>query len=265
MNNLSAAQAAYLAARKRHRRIVTAARILLLVLFLFIWEAAAQYGLIDSFIFSSPSRIVRTFRDMCADGSLFLHAGVTLLETIISFLLVVILGTACAVLLWLFRKLSEILEPYLVILNSLPKSALAPLLIVWLGANVRTIIVAGMSVAIFGTILNLYASFREADPDKLKLIATLGGSRMDTLWKVVLPSNIPMLISISKVNIGLSLVGVVIGEFIGARQGLGYLIIYGSQVFKLDWVIMSIVLLCIIAMALYSLISTIEKHSRKWL
>ena len=265
MDKPSAAQAAYLAARKRHRHFVTAARILLLVLFLFVWEAAAASDLMDAFIFSSPSRIVRTFRDMCADGSLFRHVGVTLLETVASFFLVLLAGTACAVLLWLSRRLSEILEPYLVVLNSLPKSALAPLLIVWLGANMRTIIVAGMSVAVFGTILNLYTSFQEADPDKLKLIRTLGGSRTDILWKVVLPSNIPMLISISKVNIGLALVGVVIGEFIGARQGLGYLIIYGSQVFKLDWVILSIVLLCIIAMVLYSLVSLGEKYSRRWL
>ena len=134
------------------------------------------------------------------------------------------------------------------VLNSLPKSALAPLLIVWLGANMKSIIVAGISVAIFGTILNLYTGFTETDPDQIKLIRTLQGTRRDALFKVVLPGTVPLLISIMKVNIGLCLVGVVIGEFIGARQGLGYLIIYGSQVFKLDWVLMSIVILCIMAM-----------------
>ena len=127
----------------------------------------------------------------------------------------------------------------------------------------RTIIVAGISVAVFGTIINLYTGFKEVDPDMLKLIYTLGGNRKDALIRVVLPANIPILISTSKVNIGLSLVGVVIGEFIGARQGLGYLIIYGSQVFKLDWVIMSILILCMIAMVLYSLISLLEKKYLK--
>lgn len=156
------------------------------------------------------------------------------------------------------QMVSEILEPALVVLNSLPKSALAPLLIVWLGANIKTIILAGMSVAIFGTILNLYTCFSQSSPEKEKLIYTLGGTKKDTLLKVVLPGTVPNILSIMKVNIGLCLVGVVIGEFIGARRGLGYLIIYGSQVFKLDWVLMSIVILCVIAMLLYALLGRLE-------
>ena len=157
------------------------------------------------------------------------------------------------------------LEPYLVILNSLPKSALAPLLIVWLGANSRTIIVAGMSVAIFGTILNLYTGFTETSREKIRLIYTLHGTKKDALTKVVLPSTVPMIISIMKVNIGLCLVGVVIGEFIGARNGLGYLIIYGSQVFQLDLVILSILILCLMAMLLYGGVTAAEKlyHRRQ--
>ncbi|MCI5481108.1 MAG: ABC transporter permease [Lachnospiraceae bacterium] len=263
MSKVSAAQLHYLAGIRRHKRIVRTARLLILVLFLLLWELSARLCLINSFIFSSPCRIIRTFTEMAADGSIFRHVGITLSETLASFFLVILIGIAFAVLLWLFDRLSEILEPYLVVLNSLPKSALAPLLIVWLGANMRTIIVAGISVAVFGTIINLYTGFKEVDPDMLKLIYTLGGNRKDALIRVVLPANIPILISTSKVNIGLSLVGVVIGEFIGARQGLGYLIIYGSQVFKLDWVIMSILILCMIAMVLYSLISLLEKKYLK--
>lgn len=257
--NISVHQQEYLAKRSRHRLFVKVMRFVLLAAFLVLWEAAADQGWIDSFIFSSPGRIVHTFIGMVRDGSIFEHVGATLIETIASFILVVIAGLLCAILLWCSDKLSEILEPYLVVLNSLPKSALAPLLIVWLGANRTTIIVAGMSVAIFGTILNLYTGFREVSQDKMKLIYTLGGKRRHVLTKVVLPSTVPATISIMKVNIGLCLVGVVIGEFIGARCGLGYLIIYGSQVFKLDWVLMSIVILCIIAMTLYALINAIEK------
>lgn len=259
MNNISPAQQTYLSELRRHKRMVSAARILILVLFLFIWELAARYDLIDAFIFSSPLRVVKTFLQMAADKTIFTHIGITLLETMASFLLVLLIGIGTAILLWFSSGLSEIIEPYLVILNSLPKSALAPLLIVWLGANMRTIIVSGISVAVFGTVINLYTSFKEADPDKLKLIYTLGGSKKEALFKVLLPSNIPLIISISKVNIGLALVGVVIGEFIGARQGLGYLIIYGSQVFKMDQLIMAILLLCIIAMGLYTLIDRLEK------
>lgn len=256
-------QQLYIDNLSKHRRKVLAARILLALAFFLLWETASRRGWIDSFFFSSPSRIAKIFHSMWQDGSLFLHVGITLTETLISFVLVVIFGLAVSLLLWYCESISQVLEPYLVILNSLPKSALAPLLIVWLGANFRTIIVAGMSVAIFGTILNLYTGFTETSKEKIKLIYTLHGTKKDALTKVVLPSTIPMIISIMKVNIGLCLVGVVIGEFIGARNGLGYLIIYGSQVFKLDLVIMSILILCVMAMLLYGVVTLVEKRYLK--
>lgn len=259
MNNLSAGQMQYLRQHKKHQRIVCISRILILLSFLFIWEFTANVGIIDSFIFSSPSKITLCFWGMVKDGSIFLHMGVTLYETLVSFFLVTATSILAAVALWFSSKLSEILDPYLVVLNSLPKSALAPLLIVWLGATKTTIIVAGMSVAIFGSILNLYTSFTTVDPGKIKLVYTLGGNRFHALSKVVLPSSIPAIISNMKVNIGLCLVGVIIGEFLAARNGLGYLIIYSSQVFKMDWLLMSIVLLCIMAMGLYAVIELIEK------
>ena len=232
MSELSAGQRHFLSQQKRHRRIVSVSRVLILLSFLFIWEFTANVGIIDSFIFSSPSKIALCFWGMLIDKSIFLHIGFTLYETILSFILVIAISILMAVALWFSPKLSEILDPYLVVLNSLPKSALAPLLIVWLGANTTTIIVAGMSVAIFGSILNLYTSFTTVDPEKIKLIYTLHGSKYHALTKVVIPSSIPAIISTMKVNIGLCLVGVIIGEFLAARNGLGYLIIYASQTFS---------------------------------
>ena len=252
----SPAQKQYLLRVRRKKYMIHVSRILLFLGFLFLWEVSARRRWIDSFIFSSPSEIWQTFFTMIQDQSLFTHIGITLTETLVSFVFTVFLGIGTAVLLWCCPKLSRILEPYLVVLNSLPKSALAPLLIVWLGA--------GMSVAIFGSIINLYTGFREADPEKLKLIRTLGGTKKDELTKIVLPSSVPLILSVMKVNIGLCLVGVIIGEFIGARQGLGYLIIYGSQTFKLTWVLMSIVILCVIAMGLYAILDFIEKRAQKW-
>lgn len=263
MNELSANQQKYLLQHKKHRRIVRISRILILFSFLFIWEFTANVGIIDSFIFSSPSKIALCFWGMVLDKSIFMHIGITLYETIISFILVIAISILVAVALWFSSKLSEILDPYLVVLNSLPKSALAPLLIVWLGATKTTIIVAGMSVAIFGSILSLYTSFTTVDPGKIKLIYTLQGHKYQALTKVVLPSSIPAIISNMKVNIGLCLVGVIIGEFLAARDGLGYLIIYSSQVFKMDWLLMSICLLCIMAMTLYAMISALEKWCAK--
>lgn len=258
MNELSK-QELYLHKQQMKNRVIYTMRILIFVAFFLLWELTARTGVIDDFIFSSPTRVIKTMVEMIENHNFFSHVGITLLETILSFLLVMISTLGITVVLWLNETVSKTLEPYLVILNSLPKSALAPLLIVWLGANYRTIIITGMSVAIFGSILSLYTCFLEVDPDKLKLIRILGGNKKDILLKVMIPANIPNILSIMKVDIGLCLVGVVIGEFIASRHGLGYLIIYGTQVFKLDWVLMSILILCFIAMALYGIIHFIEK------
>ena len=260
MNKESRLQEAYLSRLEKQRRKIMAARILLALAFFLLWETAADRGWIDSFFFSSPSRLGRLFLSMWRDGSLFLHVGITLTETLVSFALVVVIGLAVSLLLWLSDSVFQVLEPYLVILNSLPKSALAPLLIVWLGANIRTIIVAGISVAVFGSILTLYTGFQQISAEKIKLIYTLGGDRGDVLWKVVLPGSVPIFLNTMKVNIGLCLVGVIIGEFIGSRRGLGYLIIYGSQVFQLDLVLMSIVILCGLAMGLYQGLNVAERR-----
>ena len=255
----STAQKAYLRRQLHRRRLVLFCRIFLFVFFLICWEMSARLGLIDAFIFSSPSRTVRCFLRMMQDKSSLIHTGVTLYETLISFTLVILCGLIGAVLLWSSRNLSEILEPYLVMLNSLPKSALAPILIVWLGSNIRTIIVASISVAVFGSILTLHNGFSSIDPDQIKLIRSLGGNRIHILTKVLLPGSIPLILANMKVNIGLCLVGVIIGEFLAAKQGLGYLIIYGSQVFQMDMVVMSIILLCIMSAALYQGVGILGK------
>lgn len=258
-NLVSDRQQQFLAEYRRHHRLVLFFRIFILLCFLILWESAAYFGWINDFIFSSPSRLIHCFLQMVQDGSIAPHILVTLTETLLSFLFVILGTILITILLWANHAVFEACEPYMVILNSLPKSALAPLLIVWLGANYRTIIVTGMSVAVFGSILSLYQGFQSVDPDKIKLIETLGGNRRQILWHIILPFNIPQLFSIMKVDIGLCLVGVIIGEFIASRRGLGYLIIYGSQIFKLDWVLMSIFLLCLIAVTLYGILTLIEK------
>ncbi len=263
MEEISRCQADFIRNHHRHHHFVAACRFLVFFLFLVAWELSADFHLIDPFIFSSPSRILQTLLDMGKDCSIFRHTGVTLYETLLSFVLVILVSFVMATLLWFSSSLSEILEPWLVILNSLPKSALAPLLIVWLGANTRTIIVAGMSVAVFGSIISMYTAFRETDEEKIKLIYTLGGNRLQVLRYVVFPSSLPSAISLLKVNIGLCLVGVIIGEFLAAREGLGYLIIYASQIFKLNYLITALLILCVIAFCLYQAIQRIEHHIRK--
>ena len=252
-------QLEFLEQESLQKRKVTICQVMLLVLFLAVWELCAQLGIIDDFIFSSPSKVFLCFWGMLMDRSIFEHIGITLFETLVSFLLVVVIGITVAVLLWSSRSVSEILEPYLVMLNSLPKSALAPMLIVWLGNHVHTIVVAAVSVAVFGSILTLYNGFQEMDPDKIKLIYSLGGTKKDVFLKVLLPGSVPMIVSNMKVNIGLCLVGVIIGEFLAAQRGLGFLIIYASQVFKLDILMMSIIILCVMSAGLYQGIAWLER------
>lgn len=255
-------QEAFIQAHKKHLSYVCFFRYLILLFFLALWEICTRTGVIDGFFFSSPSMVVTCFIDMLMSGDLFLHLGVTLAETVFSFLFVLFLGILTASLLWFSTGISEVLEPYLVVLNSLPKSALAPLFIVWLGTGMTTIIVAGMSVAVFGCIISLYTGFRQIDDGETKLIYTLGGTKWDVYKKVILPGSIPTILSTAKVNIGLALVGVIIGEFLAARRGLGYLIIYGSQVFQLNLVITSILILCVIAMGLYKIIQKLEQYHK---
>ena len=258
-SDISTAQVDFIKKHQNRQRKNRFYQIIILVAFVGLWEITAYAGILNSFIFSSPSRIIKTMTSMASDGELFYHTGATLLETLISFFLVNFLGVSIGIILWWNGNIAKILEPYLVVLNSLPKSALAPLFIVWLGNNMKTIIVAAVSVAVFGTIITLYSDFKAVEEEKIKLIKTLGGNKKDVLLKVVIPSNIPSIVSQMKVNIGLSLVGVIIGEFLAAKAGLGYLIIYGSQVFKLDFVITSIVILCIVATGLYKILEYLEK------
>lgn len=256
---ISEGQKEYIKQQNKKKYSIFVSRVFILIAFLGLWELASDFDWIDSFYFSSPYAIGKLFINDIRDMSLLHHIGYTLWESGVSFLLIIIFSLLFATLFWFWPSFGKMLEPSLIVLNSLPKSALAPLIIVWFGMGSKTIILCGISVGIFGCILNLYQAFEQTDPERIKLIETLGGTKLQAFSKVVFPGSIPTFISIAKVNIGLALVGVIIGEFLAGRQGLGYLIIYGSQTFKLDLVIMSILILCIIAMLIYWILTILEK------
>lgn len=256
---VSANQKAFLLKYHRRIRLIRFSRFLLLAGFLFIWEVCARTGLINDFIFSSPCRMFSCFLKAVNGQHLFYHIFITIGETLLSFLIVSAASLLLAALLWSCKSLYEVLEPALVMLNSLPKSALAPVLIVWLGNNVKTVIVTGILLAIFASTITLTGGFYKTDLDKIRLMQTLGAGKRDILFKLLIPSSIPLILSTMKVNIGLCLVGVIIGEFMAARAGLGYLIIYSSQVFQMDMVMLSILILCVIAVAMYQSIALISR------
>ncbi len=248
---------------KKKRWKINALRIAIVVVFLAAWEVAAHFGVVDSFIFSSPSRILKCFKTSVQNGAVFKHSAVTLGETFLSFAIITVAGVSAALLLWLSPFAEQLFEPFLIILNSLPKTALAPMLIVWLGNSPRAIIVTAVSVAIFGTIINVYTGFTQTDPEMIKLMRTLGSSRIQMLHKLILPASVGTVISNMKVAIGLCLVGVIIGEFLAARSGLGYLIVYSSQIFAMDTIAMAIIILCAMAILLFKVVDLVEMMYKK--
>lgn len=256
--SLSPERLIYLRNKKRKKLLILLAQILFLVSFIFLWEFTANKGILDSFITSQPSRIIKTIFNY-QENQLFYHIGITCLETIVGFLLGTLLGTIIACILWWSDFISKVADPYLVILNSLPKVALGPVIIVWVGAGTPAIITMALAISLIVTILEMINGFRNTDKNLIKMAKTFNASKLQIFTKIVFPSNITTLINSLKINIGLSLVGVISGEFLVSKGGLGYLIVYGGQVFKLDLVMTSVIVLGIVAALMYKSVTLIEK------
>ena len=244
---------------RRQNNSVKLWRILILIGFFALWEASARLGLIDSFITSSPSRAGQTIYQLASDGSLWHHLFTTLWETVVGFLLGTVLGSVIAAILWWFPKLCRILEPYLVVLNALPKVALGPIIIVWIGAGTSAIITMALLISLVVTIMGVLEGFCSVPETRLQLMRVFGANRMQIFRMVVLPSNFSTIISCLKINVGMSWVGVIMGEFLVSKAGLGYLIVYGGQVFKLDLVMGATLILCLAAAGMYALVALLEK------
>jgi NitT/TauT family transport system permease protein len=257
--NISPEHKLFLLKVKRQKIAVNTARIAILVALIILWEVLAQFRMIDSFITSSPSRIVRTLVNLYREGTLFRHILVTCSETVIGFLLGTLLGTLIAVILWSSSFLARVFEPYLVVLNSLPKVALGPIFIVWAGAGPVSIIMMALAISLIVTIMEVLNGFLGVDRDKIKLMEAFGANRFQTFAKVVLPSTRPVIMNALKINVGLSWVGVIMGEFLVSKAGIGYLIVYGGQVFKLDLVMASVIILGIAATLMYHGVLFLER------
>lgn len=237
-------------------------RVLVLVIFLALWEIAGDLKWIDPFLTSTPSRVVKSIMQFYAEGNLIKHILVTCYETILGFVLGTVLGTIIAIALWWSDFASKVMEPYLVVLNALPKIALAPIIIFWVGNGITAIIVVALLISIVVTIMSVFSGFQEVDEEKIKLMKTFGANKVQMLTHLIMPASIPTMISALKINVGLSWVGVIMGEFLVARDGLGFLIVYGGQISQLDMVMMSIIILSVIAYIMYKIVSIIENIVR---
>ncbi len=249
----------YLQSIKTEKKLVRFYQLLIFIVFFGIWEIASRSHWIDPLIFSAPSKIWTLFLDKMNDGTLLNHLAVTLFETVLGFILGTVMGALIAAILWWSERLSNILDPYLVVLNAMPKVALGPILIVALGTGYISIIAMGAIISIIITTIVVYTSFKEVDSNYIKVLLTFGANRKQIFRNAILPSSFPAIISTLKVNVGLSWVGVIVGEFLVSKQGLGYLIIYGFQVFNFTLIFLSLLLIAICATLMYQGVEFLER------
>lgn len=251
---------------KREKRIIHVWQISIIIAFFLIWEAASRLYWVDPLLFSSPSRIFQSLLERFAAGTMVPHLSVTLFETILGFLIGTIGGVIVATLLWSFTRFSKIMDPYLVVLNAMPKVALGPMIIVAFGPGYTSIIMMGVLVSVIITTLTVYSAYNEVDPNYLKVLKSFGATRWQCFKEAIFPATLPTMISTLKVNIGLSWVGVIVGEYLVSKEGLGYLIIYGFQVFDFTLVMSSLVIIALLAAMMYKVVEKIEawliKHTK---
>lgn len=261
--NYSEEHKKYLTKEKNKKIKILTTQISLLIILIGLWELLTAIGVVDSFIMSSPSRIVKTIINLFNEGTLFYHMGITLYETILGFFIATVVGSLIAICLWWSDFLRKTLEPYLVVLNSLPKIALGPIIIIWFGAGTQSIIAMAFLIMVILTILSMLNAFLSCDKDKILLMQSMGSTKLQILLKLILPNALPEFVAVLKINVGMSWVGTIMGEYLVSAAGLGYLIVYGGQVFKLDLVMSSTVLLCILAAIMYFIVAKLEKRLTK--
>ena len=253
----------YIKEIKKEKRNIKIIQIFIGILFIIIWELLSGFNIINSFIFSSPSKIIKTIIDLFNNGNLFNNIYVTLYELFIAFFLGSIIGFIIALLFYRIPILKKIFDPYLTLLNSLPKVALGPLLIIWIGANTNSIIVMSLLINLIVSIVGFYNGFINTDDYKIKLLKSFGATNNQILFNLVIPSSLETIFSTLKLNISMSLIGVIMGEFLSSKAGIGYLILYGTQVFNLNLVMSGIFLLLILSYILYLIINYLEKKMVK--
>ncbi|MBQ6324397.1 MAG: ABC transporter permease [Bacilli bacterium] len=253
----------YLNAIRREKRIILFWRVILIFIFLLLWEFGAQYEIINTFLFSSPTRIVKTIILLFKREELINNISITIAEVLISFIFATVIGIFIATIMWFKKRFAKIIDPYITIINSLPKVALGPLIIIWVGASINSIVFMAITISVFTTIINIYSGFISVDNDYLVMIKSFGASKWQIYKKIIFPSNLENIITTLKINISLSLIGVIMGELLVSKKGLGYLIMYGSQVFNLDLVISSIFILGFISYVMYLLVDRLLIYIQK--
>lgn len=204
----------FLKKRKKEKRLIRFFRVSIILAFVLMWELFAELKIINTFLYSSPSLVCKTLFDLFKSGELLRHVGITLVEVFISFFVASSLGVFISSIMWRFKICANVLEPYLTILNSLPKVALGPLIIIWVGASMNSIIFMALTISLFITIINVYNFFVSTPNDYIALMQSFGANNFLIFTKLIIPLNILNIISVLKVNISMSLIGLLppVGE-----------------------------------------------------
>lgn len=258
MTNFSEEHSDFLLKRKNEKKIIFICRLSIIILFLLLWEFLVRCNVINSFLFSSPSKIINTLFNLIKEYHLITHIKITLFEVMISFFISAVFGILISSFLWANDIIFKIIEPYLTILNSLPKVALGPLIIIWFGASIKSIIFMGVIISIFITIINIYMGFISTDKNYVIMLKSFGANKWQVFKYVILPSNVSLIISSLKINMSMNLIGIIMGELLVSKKGLGYLIMYGSQVFNINLVISCIFIIGVLSYIMYLLITKIK-------
>ncbi len=253
----------YLKSKKRFNLLVKLTQVFIIFIFIIIWQILSDKNIINPFIFSSPIKVINTIIDLYKKSNLFKHIWITFYETIISFSLGTIIGISIATILWSNKFIAKVIDPFLTILNSLPKVALGPIIIIWFGSGMKSIIIMALLISTIITIINVYEAFTSIDEIKIKLLKSFNASKSFIFTKLIFPGSINTILNTLIINISMSLVGVIMGEFLVSKSGIGYLIMYGSQVFNLNLVITGILLPSILSIIMYYLIILLKNKLTK--
>jgi NitT/TauT family transport system permease protein len=228
-----------------------------------LWEIAAETGVIDAFFWSQPSAIFHTLTIFFTTGEAFTDIGFTFRSTILGFFIGTCAGSALGLSFWWSRNYAAIVQPYIICFESLPKLALAPLIVLVFGIGIASKVAIATALTLVVSTLTAYAGVKAVDADGEKLFYSLGATRAQVFRKLVIPSCLPWIISVLRVNIGLALTGAIVGEFIASQHGLGRAILYAGQTYDIAIVWVAVFVLSTLAVIMYVTVSWIERWLHK--
>jgi NitT/TauT family transport system permease protein len=243
--------------------LIVAVQAGILVGLVALWELGASYGFIDAFFWSQPSAIYHTLTIFFTSGDAWTDIGFTFRSTILGFLIGTTAGSLLGLSFWWSRNYAAVVQPYIICFESLPKLALAPLVVLVFGIGIASKIAIATALTIVVSTLTTYAGVKAVDPDGERLFYSLGATRLQVFRKLVVPSCLPWTISVLRVNIGLALTGAVVGEFIASQHGLGRAILYAGQTYDIALVWVAVLVLSTLSVIMYVSVSWLERVLRK--